>query len=129
MDARFSRQVRESCAIGGEGMAHLYKRWDTPRSLFGDLTVLGFLVVQCLDGVFTYLGVCMWGPGIEANPIVSSAVAIAGLGTGLAAAKLVAMGCGILLHLQRVHNLIVVLTALYVAVAILPWTALFLDTF
>jgi hypothetical protein len=67
-------------------MARLYKPWDTP-SVFGDLAVLGFLLVQCLDGVFTYLGVQRWGPGIEANPLV---------------------------------------TAVYVAVAILPWTALFL---
>ena len=107
-------------------MTHLYKRWDTPQCLFGDVAVLGFLVVQCLDGVFTYLGVKMWGLGIEANPLVSSAVATAGLGLGLAGAKLVAMGFGILLHLCRVHNLVALLTAIYVAAAIIPWTALFL---
>jgi Domain of unknown function (DUF5658) len=107
-------------------MTHLYKRWDTPQCLFGDVAVLGFLVVQCLDGAFTYLGVKMWGLGIEANPLVSSAVAVAGLGFGLAGAKLVAMGFGILLHLCRVHTLVALLTAIYVAAAIIPWTALFL---
>ena len=36
-------------------MARLYRQWDTP-SFFGNLIVVGFLVVQCLDGVLTYLG-------------------------------------------------------------------------
>ena len=52
--------------------------------MFGDVMVVGFLLVQCIDGVFTYLGVTIWGPAIEANPLVSSAVAVLGLLTGLA---------------------------------------------
>jgi len=106
-------------------MQHLYRRWDTPRSLFGDIAVVSFLVVQTLDGIFTYLGVSIWGPGIEANPLISSAVATAGLVPGLTGAKLVAVGLGMALHLQRVHNLVAALTAIYFAAAILPWTALF----
>jgi hypothetical protein len=107
-------------------MELLYKRWETPRCLFGDLTVLVFLVVQCLDGAFTYVGVTFWGPGIEANPIISSAVQAVGLGAGLAAAKLIAAALGMALHLHRAHALVAVLTVLYLAGAILPWTALFL---
>ena len=107
-------------------MRRLYRRWDSPKCLFGDLTVLGFLIVQSLDGIFTYLGVRIWGPGIEANPIISSAVAAAGPVAGLAGAKLVAVALGIALHLHRVHNLVAALTAIYLAAAILPWTALFL---
>jgi hypothetical protein len=105
-------------------MDPIYKRWNTPR--VDDLIVLGFLLVQCLDGIFTYLGVSIWGTGIEANPIVSSAVSVAGLGAGLAGTKLVAAGFGIALHLKRAHSVIAFLTAIYVALAILPWTALFL---
>ena len=120
------RQVRDNVVIDGNRMTHLYKRWDASQCLFGDIAVLGFLIVQCLDGAFTYLGVKIWGPGIEANPLVNSAVAVAGLGLGLAVAKLVAMGFGILLHLCRAHNLVALLTALYIAAAIIPWTALFL---
>jgi hypothetical protein len=104
----------------------LYRRWEAPRSRFGDLVVLGFLLVQCLDGVFTYLGVRIWGPEAEANPLISSAMAFAGLATGLAGAKLVAVAFGIVLHLRRVHNIVALLTVIYFAVAILPWTALFL---
>jgi hypothetical protein len=107
-------------------MELLYKPWDTPNSVFGNVMVLGFLLVQALDGVFTYLGVRIWGPGIEGNPLISSAVAHAGLGAGLAAAKLLAVSFGIVLHLRRVHNLVAMLTAFYLAAAILPWAALFL---
>ena len=102
------------------------KRWEEPRSLFGDLMVVSFFVVQYLDGVFTYLGVRIWGPGIEANPIVGSAMTAAGLAVGLGGAKALAIGFGILLHLRGVHKLVALLTAIYFTVAILPWTALFL---
>jgi hypothetical protein len=107
-------------------MALLYKRWDEPRSLFGDLMVVAFLVMQCLDGVFTYVGVGIWGPTIEANPLISSAMAVGGVVSAVAAAKLVAISFGIVLHLRRVHNLVAALSAIYFAAAILPWTALFL---
>ena len=107
-------------------MRSILKRWETPRSLFGDLVVVIFLVVQYLDGIFTYLGLKMWGPGIEANPIISSAITAGGVAFGLGGAKAVAMGFGILLHLRGVHTLVAVLTAIYFTVAILPWTALFL---
>ncbi len=101
------------------------RRTDRP-SLFGDVAVVAFLCAQVLDGVFTYLGVSAWGPSIEANPIVSSAVALAGLGVGLSAVKMTAIGFGMLLHLRRVHTLVALLAAVYFAFAVLPWAALFL---
>ena len=107
-------------------MAGLVKRWEEPKSRFGDLVVVGFLLMQCLDAVFTYLGIGIWGPAIEANPLISSAVAAGGVVAGLGAAKGVAIGFGMLLHLRRVHNLVALLTAIYFTAAILPWTALFL---
>ncbi len=96
--------------------------------MFGDVMVVGFLLVQCVDGVFTYLGVRIWGPAIEANPLVSSAVAVLGLLTGLATVKLFAVSLGILLHLRRVHMLVAVLNAIYLAVAIVPWAALLVSS-
>ena len=106
-------------------MAGLVKRWE-PRSRFGDLAVVGFLLMQCLDGMFTYLGVGIWGLTIEANPLISSAMAALGVVAGLGAAKGVAIGFGMMLHLRRIHNLVALLTAIYFTVAILPWTVLFL---
>ena len=102
------------------------RRLVTGHGAFGDLAVLVFVVVQCLDGVFTYLGLHIWGISIEANPLVSSAVSFAGVGPGLAAAKLVAVGLGVLLHVRRVHFVVAALSAFYIAVAILPWAVMFL---
>ena len=107
-------------------MAVLSKRWTERRSLFGDLVVVAFVLMQCLDGVFTYLGVGIWGAGIEANPLISSAMSAAGVAAGVGGAKVVAIGLGMLLHLRRVHYVVALLTAIYFTVAILPWTALLL---
>jgi hypothetical protein len=105
-------------------MARLYQPWDPAHRRFGDIAVVVFFCVQCLDGVFTYFGVRTWGPAIEGNPIVSSAVAVAGLAGGLAGTKLLAIGFGIILHLRRIHTLVAALAAFYLAVAILPWALL-----
>lgn len=98
-----------------------------PDPMFGNIAVLAFVLVQYLDGALTYLGVHVWGASIEANPIVSSAVSLAGVGGGLAIAKLTAIGLGIALHLRRVHTVVALLTAFYIAAAIVPWTLLFLS--
>jgi uncharacterized protein DUF5658 len=99
----------------------------TQDSRFGDIAVVTFMIVQALDGILTYLGVHIWGPSVEANPIISSAVSIAGVGTGVAMAKLFAVGLGMVLHLRRVHGVVALLTAFYLAVAIVPWAVLFLS--
>ena len=101
-------------------------RLDSPHGVFGDLAMLVFVVVQGLDGALTYLGVHIWGMSIEANPLVSSAVSMAGVGGGLAAATLFAVGLGIVLHLRRIHLIVALLSAFYIAVAILPWAVLFM---
>lgn len=107
-------------------MAVFSKRWNEPKSLFGDLVVIGFVLAQCLDGVFTYLGIGIWGPTIEMNPLISSAMNTAGVAAGLGGVKAVAIGFGILLHLRRVHNVVALLTVIYFTIAVLPWTALLL---
>ncbi len=107
-------------------MRYLTASTDAANSRFGDIAVVIFVLVQALDGALTYLGVHIWGPAIEANPLVSSAVSVAGVGGGLAGAKLVAVAFGIVLPLRGVHHIIALLTAFYVAAAILPWTLLFL---
>jgi hypothetical protein len=102
------------------------KQLDMPHGLFGDLAVLAFLIAQCLDGALTYLGLHTWGIAAEANPLVSSAVSFAGVGAGLAATKLFAVGLGMMLHLRRAHLVVAVLAFLHFAVAIIPWTLMFL---
>jgi len=96
------------------------------RSHFGDIAMLTFLVVQACDGVFTYVGIAMIGPGIEGNPLIASLMAALGGGPALVGTKLVAGSLGIVLHLTGVHRIVAALTCLYLAAAIVPWaTVLF----
>lgn len=92
--------------------------------MFGDVAVVLFLLAQCCDGVFTYVGVTTFGTGIEANPIIASLMHVFGQGAALAGAKSVAAVLGICLHLREIHVVVAVLTAFYFAAAIIPWTAI-----
>ena len=105
-------------------MELLTKSWHSANDRFGNLAVIGFLLVQYLDGVYTYLGLSIWGPNIEANPLIRAAVAVIGPGGGMALAKFVAISFGMVLHLRRVHHVVAILTAIYVILSIVPWTAL-----
>ncbi len=96
------------------------------RSFFGDLVIVAFLMSQALDGVLTYLGLKQFGPAIEANPLISSALPVLGLAGTVAAAKLLAAGFGIVLHVTGVHRVVAALTALYLAGAVVPWAAILL---
>jgi hypothetical protein len=96
------------------------------RSLFGDGVVLAFLLAQACDGVFTYVGMATYGPGIEGNPLLATLMAWMGSGAALFSAKLLASSLGILLHLTGVHRIVAALTGLYVFGAVVPWaTVLF----
>ena len=64
-------------------MERLCRSWDVADDVYGNLLVIGFMLVQCLDGALTYVGIATYGPSIEANPLVSSAIAVAGPGPGL----------------------------------------------
>ena len=100
--------------------------WSPParRSLFGDVAVTLFLLAQCFDGVFTYVGVASFGISVEANPIIVALMTTFGQGVALTGAKVVAAILGIGLHLREVHGAVALLTGFYIAAAIVPWTAL-----
>jgi uncharacterized membrane protein len=91
---------------------------------FGNWAIILFLVAQALDGVFTYVGLTVYGPSIEANPLLAWLMHSFGAGPALAGAKLTAAGLGIILHLVAVHRAVALLTVLYACAAILPWTHL-----
>lgn len=91
------------------------------RSLFGDVVIVVFLLSQVFDGAFTYLGVITFGTGIEANPLIAMLMKHLGHGAALMAAKVVAGGLGMGLHLRGTHAAVAVLAVFYVAVAVLPW--------
>ncbi len=93
---------------------------------FGDAVIVLFLLAQAADGVMTYVGVTTIGVHIEANPVLTSLMVTFGQGTAVAAAKLVAAGLGISLHLIGVHRILAFLTGIYVVGAVLPWMGLLL---
>ena len=96
------------------------------RSIFGDCVVLAFLLAQACDGVFTYVGMATFGPGIEGNPLLATLMTWMGGGAALFSAKLLAGSLGIALHLTGVHRIVAVLTGLYIVAAVVPWaTVLF----
>jgi hypothetical protein len=90
--------------------------------VFGDIALVVFLLAQVLDGALTYLGVTLYGPQMEGNPLIAWLMDRLGEGPGLAAAKITAAFFGIVLHLSAVHKAVALLAAFYVAVAIVPWT-------
>lgn len=100
------------------------KVWNQPdsKSLLGDLFIVAFLLAQCFDGIFTYVGVLTYGIGIEANPIIASLMTTFGFGPALTGAKMVAGGLGICLHLRQIHGAVALLSLFYLTVAILPWS-------
>ena len=91
------------------------------RSRFGDTVLVLFLLAQCLDGVFTYVGVVTYGSGIEANPLIAAMMAHFGHGFALMAAKSLAALLGVVLHVRQVHMAVALLAAFYLLVAVLPW--------
>jgi hypothetical protein len=105
-------------------MANVSTSGGTKRYLFGNAVLVAFLLAQALDGVLTYVGVNTYGPHAEGNPLIAWMMTQLGQGLGLATAKLTAGGFGIALHLSGVHTIVAVLTAFYVAVAIVPWVAI-----
>jgi uncharacterized membrane protein len=95
-------------------------------SRFGNTVIVLFLLAQAADGVMTYVGVTTLGAHLEANPLLTLLMNAFGHGPAVTAAKVVASGLGISLHLIGVHRILAVLTGVYVLAAILPWAGLLL---
>jgi hypothetical protein len=91
---------------------------------FGNLVVIAFLIAQACDGVFTYVGVSVYGAHVEANPVIGWMMRTMGQGAALATAKGVAGAFGIALHLSSVHRVVAVLALFYITVAVVPWVAI-----
>ena len=103
-------------------MAAVAFRLDPRRSVFGDVVLVIFLLAQLADGLLTSLGLATFGATIEANPIVAWYILTIGAGLAIVGAKLVAVGCALALHVRAMHRTVGVLTILYLAGAVWPWT-------
>ena len=90
--------------------------------MFGDAILVVFFLAQLLDGVFTYVGISTFGASIEANPLLAWYIAMFGPAVALIGAKTVAVACAATLHVCARHRTVAVLTFVYLAAAIWPWT-------
>jgi hypothetical protein len=90
----------------------------------GNAVVILFLVAQACDGVLTYVGVSIYGLGIEANPVLGWLMAAFGQRLAVATAKAAAGAVGIGLHLAAVHRVVAALAGFYLLMAVLPWIAI-----
>ncbi|MBI3050739.1 MAG: hypothetical protein HYY76_20810 [Acidobacteria bacterium] len=94
------------------------------RSWFGTAALAFFLLMQCLDGILTYLGVTAFGVGVEGNPIVAALTTHLGHGLGLLSAKIAAAALGVCLHLHEIHAAVALLAGFYLTAAVAPWTVI-----
>jgi hypothetical protein len=83
-----------------------------------------FVAVQLADGILTSIGVARFGTGVEANPLLVHSMAAYGSWTTLAAAKIVAVLGGSVLHVYAYDLVLASLTAGYVFATVLPWSLL-----
>ena len=79
-------------------------------------------MTQCLDGLFTYVGIGLYGPSIEGNPLLAGLMHELGHVPALAVAKICAAALGVALHALQVYGAVALLTAFYLLAAILPWS-------
>jgi len=89
---------------------------------------LAFVIVQALDGAFSYIGVSLHGPAIEGNPLVAWYLAAFGPAVGFTVAKLFAVTCGAVLYITAHHRWVAALTLIYVIFAVGPWAHLLAGT-
>ena len=97
-------------------------RLTLPGSSSRAIWMLGlFVAVQFADAVQTVIGISRYGPGIEANPLLSFCCTVFGVGTVLVVAKTVAIIGGATLHILSQHLILAALTVACVFGAIVPW--------
>ena len=80
-----------------------------------------FLVAQACDGLFTYVAVTSYGRTAEANLLLGTWIALVGPEPAIVGAKLIASGCGVMLHFHGLHRVVFGLTLFYGVAAIGPW--------
>src|SRR5262249_4037514 len=94
------------------------------REWFGDVMLLGFLLAQCFDGIFTYVGVVTFGVAIEANPFLSWLMVHFRNGGAGIGAKTGFGFLGLSLPLYGIHWGVAVLAGFFLTGPILPWVVI-----
>lgn len=104
-------------------MEHVRKESD----VFARVVFMAFVIVQCLDGVLTYVGVST-GLSPEGNPIMRWVMSVMGLGLGIIVTKFASIVGGIFLYKYDFRGTLALITLLGLVVAIIPWIYIFLTS-
>lgn len=97
---------------------------DIPPGFLGNLIFVVFVLIQCLDGIFTYVGVSQ-GLALEGNPLASLLMSIIGLCPGIMVLKTIGVGLAMLLYLLGSHRANALLIVFYLYFVLYPWAYLF----
>jgi hypothetical protein len=89
------------------------------------LVIALFLIAQVCDGLLTYAAVGMFGTVAEGNPLIVAWMGLVGPGSALLGAKVLAIGCGLMLYAIGTYRVLLGLTVFYGAAAVGPWLAIF----
>ena len=92
------------------------------------LTLWLFLLMQTLDGLFTYVGVRAYGVIAEGNVLLATWIGLVGPGAALVGAKSMAGACGVFLYGVGQRGILLALTVVYIIAAITPWLMVFRQT-
>lgn len=82
------------------------------------LNFLAFVMLQCYDGLFTFLGIQQWGLAVEANPLLRLAASHIGLIPALAIAKISSILIGYGIYRRGWHHVLFVLTIVFACVSV-----------
>jgi Domain of unknown function (DUF5658) len=89
------------------------------------IIIAAFLIAQVCDGVLTYAAIQLFGASAEGNPIITTWMTLVGPEPAIVGAKVLASVCGVILYVLGVHRILLALTFLYGAAAVVPWLAIF----
>ena len=86
-----------------------------------------FVILQAADGLITFGAVRMFGPAVEANPVLQTWMHLLGPGVTLLTAKTVACAGAVLLYCAGRDRTLIALTSLVGWLAVGPWLAQLTD--
>lgn len=98
----------------------LFQRWDRSNCLFGNIAIALFVIVQCLDAVFTYILITN-GVAFEGNPLVSWVMSLIGVGLALVVVKIIGIGLGIIIYRLAAHRMLIVVSVIYLIILMPTW--------
>lgn len=90
-----------------------------PRFLLSLLVC--YIVLQVMDGIFTYIAIGAYGYQLEGNPLVRWLMQATNLELGLLCAKIFGIMLGVILYAHHARWALVVVNLVYAVFMVIPW--------